>query len=563
MSNTIIAPITIAQNSITAPISIPSSFTIRSYETIRSLPDYPGESIGGFGDPDSGKFPIFGPNGELIAKRFEMVWPEDIDHPQTQVEHTPFFFWRSVSNGENAGASFRIIYPEHASPTDDFNVTFPAGTYTIASVEGTATSEQGAKADDADSAISAATWYGTPGDPSPKLARWSTSGFLGGGGFWAANGDHDGYRIDQGGVIAFGLDGTQRVVMTPSESGDKVVTMPSGSYTVAKASDLTDGTSNLSIATLTLNSENGAVVLYASAGETSLYFPTTNGTLAVVASASGVIASDDIGNASTAGKALLTAATSDLQLAYLGGGATGVALFKAATVEAAQHSIGINTAKKFYIFEDFTFSGSLNGFGITSFGGGNASTPYSRVGRIGCMGLNRGSFTANSGGSILTSAVAFTIEPGFVAEFWFSFLGATSTIVARLGFQDAPAYAAVIDGAWIDFAANGSAIVAFGKTSSNSSASTTGTSYTLGVNIWYYCRVEITAGPTAVFSIYDNAGTKLWEDSLSSNLPPKDSTRATGCGSWAADTGTGGNAVNILMDAQAVSFSGNIDRFQP
>lgn len=69
MSNTIIAPITIAQNSITAPISIPSSFTIRSYETIRSLPDYPGESIGGNGASDSGKLATFTSDGHLGVKR--------------------------------------------------------------------------------------------------------------------------------------------------------------------------------------------------------------------------------------------------------------------------------------------------------------------------------------------------------------------------------------------------------------------------------------------------------------------------------------------------------------
>ena len=147
------------------------------------------------------------------------------------------------------------------------------------------------------------------------------------------------------------------------------------------------------------------------------------------------------------------------------------------------------------------------------------------------------STTANSGGYILTDTSAFLIGGGEVFEVIFqpSVASNTNTTI-RMGFLDATTYADAVDGAYFELPAGSLAIV--GKTASNSTRSTTGTSYTLTVSTWYRARLEVNSSATQVnFYVYDSNGTQLWTNNLTTNIPTG-SGRNTGAGVIATNSGT-------------------------
>jgi len=59
-----------------------------------------------------------------------------------------------------------------------------------------------------------------------------------------------------------------------------------------------------------------------------------------------------------------------------------------------------------------------------------------------------------------------------------------------------------------------------GKTSNNSTRSTTGTSYQMVTDTWYRLVVEVNSDATRVdFYVYSEAGVELWHDYLTANIP--------------------------------------------
>jgi hypothetical protein len=147
------------------------------------------------------------------------------------------------------------------------------------------------------------------------------------------------------------------------------------------------------------------------------------------------------------------------------------------------------------------------------------------------------STTANSGAYVLTDVNAFLIGGGEIFEVIFQPRVASNTnTTIRMGLLDATTYADAVDGAYFELPAGSLAIV--GKTSSNSTRSTTGTSYTLTVNTWYRARLEVNSNATQVnFYVYDTNGTQLWTNNLTTNIPTA-SGRNTGAGVIATNAGT-------------------------
>jgi hypothetical protein len=169
------------------------------------------------------------------------------------------------------------------------------------------------------------------------------------------------------------------------------------------------------------------------------------------------------------------------------------------------------------------------------------------------------STTANSGAYILTDTTAFLIGGGEIFEVIFMPLVASNTnTTIRMGFLDSTTYTAPVDGVYFELPAGSLAIS--GKTMSNSTGSTTGTSYTLTVNTWYRARVAVNAGASQItFYVYNESGTQLWTDTLTTNIPTA-SGRNTGAGVIATNSGTTATAL-VQYDYMAVGTTGiNITR---
>jgi len=148
------------------------------------------------------------------------------------------------------------------------------------------------------------------------------------------------------------------------------------------------------------------------------------------------------------------------------------------------------------------------------------------------------SATPNSGGSVLISALALLLagkESTDLIVYPRTLAGAT----IRFGYLDTTTSADAVDGCYLEMAQVGGVDgTIVGKTASNSTRSTTGTSYVLVTNTWY--RLRVTLDPTAArvdFYLYSEAGALLWTDNLTTNIPTA-AGRETGHGVILTNSGT-------------------------
>lgn len=160
------------------------------------------------------------------------------------------------------------------------------------------------------------------------------------------------------------------------------------------------------------------------------------------------------------------------------------------------------------------------------------------------------STTTNSGGYCRTAADAIRLAGGEVAEFVFR-LPDLTTLTARLGFIDTATSTDCTDGAYLEIASTG---VATGKTSNNSTRTTSATIATLSANTWYRARIVVNRGATAVdFYVFDDAGNQLGTQQNTANIPTG-SGRETGHGYIATKSGTTAQSC-IDMDYMSLEFT--------
>lgn len=111
----------------------------------------------------------------------------------------------------------------------------------------------------------------------------------------------------------------------------------------------------------------------------------------------------------------------------------------------------------------------------------------------------------------------------------------TAGTTSRLGFQDSITVTDPVDGVYISIVDT----TLKGRCLSNSSATATGTTYTLVAGTWYRTNIELNANATlATFQLYDSAtGVLLWTDTVASNIPTG-AGRFTGHGVVSTNSGT-------------------------
>jgi hypothetical protein len=144
------------------------------------------------------------------------------------------------------------------------------------------------------------------------------------------------------------------------------------------------------------------------------------------------------------------------------------------------------------------------------------------------------STSANSGQYIGSASSALLLGGGGQCECVFN-LYTTALTICYLGFHDSATYAAPVDGVWIDI--QGTTLK--GVTSSNSSATNTGTTYTITQGVWYRYKIVLNADATlATFTLYTCAdGIAVWTDTCATNIPTG-AGRYTGMRMLAVNTGT-------------------------
>ena len=172
----------------------------------------------------------------------------------------------------------------------------------------------------------------------------------------------------------------------------------------------------------------------------------------------------------------------------------------------------------------------------------------------GCI-LLRSSATANSGYRYLTDQTQIRILGGENHDCVFRTPAALTATTYRFGFHDSSTSADAVDGCYFEAVAG--ALV--GKTSNNSTRSTTATITTLAASTWYHARVAVASNLSLVtFSIYDMVGTLVGSATLNTNLPTA-SGRECGAGFIATNSGTVATDL-VVLDYQAFSVARQLSR---
>jgi hypothetical protein len=159
----------------------------------------------------------------------------------------------------------------------------------------------------------------------------------------------------------------------------------------------------------------------------------------------------------------------------------------------------------------------------------------------------RSSTTTNSGALLGANTNQLVLGGGEVFEVVME-IDTLTNGTFRVGFQNSSTSADAADGAYVEIASTG---VATGKTANNSSRTSTSSTVTLSASTWYRIRVVVTSTSLVTFYIFNDAGTQLWTDTCTTNIP---SIRQTGFGVTATNSGT--TATDLChVDFMALTWS--------
>jgi len=127
------------------------------------------------------------------------------------------------------------------------------------------------------------------------------------------------------------------------------------------------------------------------------------------------------------------------------------------------------------------------------------------------------SSSANSGYSVRQTANTIVLGGGEKSTAIIKTASTLMGVTRRIFFHDTIDATAPVDGVYTEIVDG----VLSGKTSSNSTRTTTGTTYTLTADTWYRLKCEINKDATqATYTLYaDDSATVLWTDTLSTNIP--------------------------------------------
>lgn len=166
------------------------------------------------------------------------------------------------------------------------------------------------------------------------------------------------------------------------------------------------------------------------------------------------------------------------------------------------------------------------------------------------------STTTNSGAQsfLFGSQASMNFQGGEVYEcIWQPKVASNTATTTRLGFLDTITSTDAVDGAYFEVPAGSFAVV--GKTSNNSTRTTSATIATIAVNTWYRFRINVNRNASSVtFSIYDANGALLGSQTNSANIPTA-AGREFGAGFISTNSGTVATLLSWL-DFQSVQLGG-------
>lgn len=168
----------------------------------------------------------------------------------------------------------------------------------------------------------------------------------------------------------------------------------------------------------------------------------------------------------------------------------------------------------------------------------------------------RDSTTANGGYTFFTANAAHLISAGQYCRFIFSPQGVRAGQIVRLGWQSSVLSTDPANGSWAEITANGSTTIISAKCRAASVSTTHGTTYTLTSGNWYNLKITCVAGPNVQYQLYTDAGSLVWDVTISTNVP----SAVLGWGINAFETSTDAGADIIWMDYHKLAVTRTLTR---
>jgi hypothetical protein len=157
----------------------------------------------------------------------------------------------------------------------------------------------------------------------------------------------------------------------------------------------------------------------------------------------------------------------------------------------------------------------------------------------------RDSTSANGGYRIMTEIAAIRLAGGERNVTVFKRRTTKTTAQFRMGFHDSTTSVDPVDGAYFQYV--GSTGVLEARTRNNNTQTIAGTTYTLANDTWHTAVVEIVTTTSAVFTIFDESGTQVYQQTITTNIPST-AGRAVGCGVIATESTNDAAAELIQLD---------------
>jgi hypothetical protein len=157
----------------------------------------------------------------------------------------------------------------------------------------------------------------------------------------------------------------------------------------------------------------------------------------------------------------------------------------------------------------------------------------------------RDSASANGGYRIMTDVSSIRLAGGEKVICVFRRNSVKTTIQFKIGFFDSPTSDDPADGAYLQYL--GSTGVIEAKTRNNNTQTIAETTYSLANSTWHTGVVEIITTTSAVFTIFNESGTQVWQETITTNIPSTFS-RNVGVGVIATESTTDATADIMHLD---------------
>jgi hypothetical protein len=197
-----------------------------------------------------------------------------------------------------------------------------------------------------------------------------------------------------------------------------------------------------------------------------------------------------------------------------------------------------------------------NGLGGTTISGGAIAAIAGEPNHPGVVALRDGT-TAGGGYRIMTEANSLRLAGGERTICCFRRPSARTTIQFRIGYFDSTSATDPVDGVYLQYIPATGVIEA--RTRNNNVQTIAASTFQTVLNTWYTASVVVVSPTQAVFTIFSEAGTQLWQETITTNIPTA-VNRETGAGVIATESTTDAAADIVHIDYLQVSIERNLIR---